>query len=106
MTDAGVVWAALAVGAVVLLSVFAVAARSDRLPLVAGATLALSASAWLVGLAAISEGAGDVDGFVDCRDSCDAVHYVGALVFLGGALYSMLAAAALVVGLVFLRRPR
>jgi chromate transport protein ChrA len=89
---------------VVLLGVFFAAARRGRLAAVAGMTLALTASAWLVVLVAIAEGVGDVDGFVDCRDSCDAVHYVGALVFLGGALFSMLAAAAFVVGLLLARR--
>ena len=67
-------------GAVV--AVLAFSQRRRRL--VAGATWTIAALAvlWLADLAAVSQGWRDLDGFVDCNDSCSAGQTAAGVVLI------------------------
>jgi hypothetical protein len=103
MNDAWIVWTSVGLGAGLLVAFFVVVASRRRLVPVARATLVVAVFAWVVGVAAMAADVGDAGGFIDCRDSCTSVQYVAAVVFVGGPVVAVLAAMALVIGMIHLR---
>ena len=93
--------------ALVLAAVVLVAGHRQRALLrVVLVALAVSAVAWLAGLALTFTGWKDIDGWVDCQD-CHGWHHFGALLFWTPlSLTVVLAVAAVLVGITRLTRAR
>ena len=60
---------------------------------------------WLVGLALMLQGWQDIDGWIDCHDSCHGWHRLGAVLFWGPPLLALVLVAIAIVAAVARRRP-
>jgi hypothetical protein len=71
------------------------------------AAILAAAGVWAGGLALMLSGWRDVDGFVDCRPSCNGWHRLGGLLFLfPPAFVAMLIVVAAVAAAASVRRRR
>ncbi len=77
--------------------VLALAWMRGRLGLAAVVLLVVAVAAWILGFVIISTDYGDASEFATCGDSCSAVHYASAVLFIGPPLFMALAALALLI---------
>jgi pyruvate dehydrogenase E2 component (dihydrolipoamide acetyltransferase) len=100
MTDAWVVL--LALGSLVLIAfgLLAGAWTRGRLGLASGVVFVVAVVAWAADVVALTSDYRDADGFVDCGESCTAMHRLAALGFVAPPLLISLAAAGMLVALV------
>ena len=100
MTDAWVVLLALASVVLIALGLLAGAWVRGRLGLASGIVFVVAVVAWAADFVALTSDYRDADGFVDCGESCTAMHRLAALGFVAPPLLISLAAAGMLVALV------
>jgi hypothetical protein len=105
MKDHWVVYLALSSLVAVACGALAYAWTRGRLGVVSAGVFAVALAAWVAGLAAITTGYRDADGFVDCT-RCTATHYVATLGFIAPPLLIAIAAVGMAIALIVRGRRR
>jgi hypothetical protein len=106
VSDAWVVWLALASLVLITVGVLAAAWTRGRLGLVSSVVFVLALGSWVADLVVVTSGYRDADGFVDCGEACTATHRIAALGFVAPPLLVSLAAGGMLVALVARGRER
>jgi hypothetical protein len=106
MSDAWLVYIALAAVFLLVCGLLAAASLRGRLGSSAAALFVLALAIWVLAAAAVASGFHDADGFVDCREDCTGVHYATAFGLLSPPLLVSVAATGMIVAIIGRRRAR